>query len=150
MAKPVTASASKLLVLLESTTTAGTFAAPCGLTTKGINFAAESNDVTVPDCDDPDLPAWTERVIRALSSTINGSGVLALESLDDWQGYFFSGLARNCRVKLDVPAANNGGYFQGRFILTRFGIVGEIGNKIRLDAVELQNDGPVTWVAASA
>lgn len=150
MAKPVTASAAKLLILLESTTTPGTFAAPCGLTTKGISFAAESNDVTVPDCDDPDLPAWTERMIRALSATISGSGVLALEAFDDWQAYLFGGVARNCRVKIDVPAANNGGYFQGRFILTRFGLTGEIGNKIRVDAVELQNDGPVTWVAATA
>lgn len=149
MAKPVTASASKLVVVLE-TATPGTFAAPCGITTKGISFAASSNDVAVPDCDDPDLPAWSERVISTLSATITGSGVLALESLDVWQDFWDGGAPKKARVRLDTTAANNGGYWEGKFILSRFGITGEIGNKIRLDAVELLNDGPVVWVPASA
>lgn len=149
MSKPKTASAAKLLVLLE-TAVAGNFAAPCGLTTKGISFAASSNDTTVPDCDNPDLPAWTERIISALSGTISGSGVLALESLDMWQDYFFSGVSKKCRVKIDVPLASNGGYFEGSFILSRFNITGEIGNKIRLDSVELLNDGEIKWVPATS
>jgi predicted secreted protein len=87
--------------------------------------------------------------VRALSGTISGSGVLALEALSTWRGFLFGGVSKNCRVKIDVPLADSGGHFAGKFILTRFEVSGEIGDKINV-TVELQNDGEVTWVAASA
>jgi predicted secreted protein len=150
VAKPTTLSAAKLLIMLgDGASPTEVFAAPCGLTTKGINFSAASNDITVPDCDDPDAASWSERVISALSGTVSGSGVLAMESLETWRDYFFGGVSKNARVKIDTTLANNGGYFEGAFILTTFNITGEIGNKIQVE-IELQNDGPVTWVAASA
>lgn len=149
MAKPKTAASSKLLILLGDGATPEVFTAPCGLTTKGLNFSAETNDVMVPDCDNPDDPAWTERVVSSLSGTITGSGVLAMESLPVWRAFFFSGAARNCRVRLAVPLADNGGHFEGRFLLTSFEITGEIGNKVQV-SVELMNDGEVAWVAATS
>jgi len=150
LAKPTTLSAAKLLILLgDGATPTEAFTAPCGLTTKGINFSAASNDITVPDCDDPDAAAWSERVISALSGTVSGSGVLAMESLETWREFFFSGVSKNARVKIDTTLANNGGYFEGKFICTTFNLTGEIGNKIQVE-IELQNDGEITWVDASA
>lgn len=149
MARPTTLSSAKLLILIGDGAEPEVFAAPCGLTSRGINFSKETNDVTVPDCDDPDLPAWTERVVSALSGTVSGSGVLAMEALETWREFFFSTEARNCRIRLDTTLANNGGHFEGRFHCTSFNVTGDIGEKIQVE-IELQNDGEIVWVDAVA
>jgi hypothetical protein len=153
MAKPTTASWSKLLIMLgDGATPTETFAAPCALTTKGISFTADTSDSNVPDCDDPDLPSWVERVPRGFSAEISGGGRLALgaDNLGKWVTWWESGAAKNIRVKLDVPLADNGGHWAGRFVLTAFGISGnEDDGKIGIE-VTMQSDGEVVWVDASA
>lgn len=116
MARPTTYSAKKLLILLGDGGTPETFAAPCGLTTRGINFSKETNDVTVPDCDDPDLPAWTERAVRTLSATVSGSGILAAEAFETWREAFLATDAVNARIKIDDTLVNGGGYFAGAVV----------------------------------
>lgn len=149
MARPTTLSAAKLLLLIGNGAGTEVFAAPCGLTSRGINFSKETNDVTVPDCDDPDAPAWTERVTRALSGTVSGSGILAMEAFETWRDFFFSTETKNVRIKIDTSLANNGGHWQGAFHMTTFNVTGEIGDKIQVE-IELQNDGEVIWVDAAA
>lgn len=149
MARPTTYSAKKLLILLGDGGSPETFAAPCGLTTRGINFTKETNDTTVPDCDDPDLPAWTERAVRTLSATVSGSGILAAEAFETWRKAFLSTDPVNARIKVDDTLANGGGYFSGAFHLDQFNVTGEIGNKIQVE-ISMSSDGEVTWVAADA
>ena len=144
MAKPQTASAAKLLILVGDGNSPEVFAAPCGLTTKGIAFRAETNDTTVPECDDPDLPAWSERVVKSLSAGVTGSGVLAAEAIDVWWKFYSLAEARNCRVKIDSPAFANV-YYSGRFLLTTFNVTGTIGEKINVQ-IEMQSDGEVVQV----
>lgn len=149
MARPSTLSSAKLILLLGDGASTEIFTAPCGLTSRGINFSKETNDVTVPDCLDPDAPAWTERVTSALSGTISGSGILALEAFATWRSFFFSTATKNVRIKIDTTLALNGGYWQGKFHMTTFNVTGDIGDKIQVE-IELQNDGEITWTAASA
>jgi hypothetical protein len=151
MAKPTTASWTKLLIMLgDGATPTEGFAAPCALTTKGISFTADTSDQNVPDCDDPDLPSWVERVVRGLSAEVSGGGRLALENFDIWQEWWASGETKNVRVKLDVPLANNGGHYAGRFVLTGFTLSGnEDDGKVGID-VTMVSDGEVVWVPASA
>jgi predicted secreted protein len=149
LAKPTTLSAAKLIIQLGDGEVSEVFSAPCGLITKGISFTAEANDSLVPDCDNPDLASWTERTIRALSAGVTGSGVLATSALPIWQEYFFSAEAKNVRIKIDTTLALNGGHFAGSFVLTSFNITGELGDKIQVE-VELQSNGEVVWVDASA
>lgn len=134
-------SATKLLLTLGPT-----FAALCGLTTKGINFSAETSDWTVDDCEDLDAPVWTQRVVDALSATVSGSGVLAMEDLATYRDWFASGEAREVRVKLDIPGASDGGYWSGTFVLSSFNVTGERRTRVACE-MELQNNGPVVWVA---
>lgn len=149
MARPTTYSAKKLLILLGDGGTPEVFAAPCGLTTRGIEFSKETNDVTVPDCDDPDLPAWTERSVRTLSGSVSGSGILAAEAHATWRAAFLNTNSVNCRIKIDDTLGNGGGYYAGRFHLSAFSITGEIGDKLQVE-ITLDNDGEVTWVDAVA
>ena len=145
MAKPTTLPSSKMLILLGDGADPEVFTAPCGLTTKGFNNSAETNDVNVPDCDDPDAPYWVERTIVSLSSTVSGSGILAMDSFPKWREWFESGESRNLRIKMDETSANNGGHYEGKFVLSTFNLTGEERSKVGVE-VELQNDGQVLWV----
>lgn len=145
MARPVTLAATKLLIQVGDGNSPEVFAEPCGLTTKGINFTKGTNDINVPDCADPEAPAWTERGVVSLSSTISGSGILAMEARATWWAWYASTVSRHCRVKLDNPTY--GGYFSGLFHLTRLDMSAALGNKVAVTA-ELINDGQITWVPA--
>lgn len=148
MAKPTTFSASKLYISMGDGADPEVFTAPCGLTSRGIAFSKETNDITVPDCDSPDDPAWTERGVRTLSAEVSGSGILAAEALPTWWGAYASTESFNVRVGLNAPAADNGGYWAGRMHLTAFGVTGDLGDKVQVSAT-LINDGELTWVDAT-
>jgi predicted secreted protein len=147
MAKPTTCASSKMIIKLGNGATPEVFAAPCGMTTKGINFTKATNEVNVPDCDDPDAAAWIERSVVSMSAEISENGILAMEALDDWQSFLDSTISRNVQVWLDVPAVDHGGHWNGKFLLTGFNVTAEQGNKVQA-AVTMQSDGPVTWTAA--
>lgn len=149
MTKPTTLTFGKFLIKVGDGADPEVFSAPCGLTTKSFNQTASSQETVVPSCDQPDAPAYVERAIDALSAEISGSGVLAAESIDVWRDFFESGESKNCRVYLDVPLADNGGYWQGAFVLTQFNVGAERGKKVSVE-VTLQSDGEYTWTDAAA
>lgn len=149
MAKPTTISGSHLLIMIGDGNSPETFAMPCGLTTRGINFAAATNDFNVPDCDDPDAPVWTERVISALSAGVSGNGLLAAEAHDDWRSWFLSGLAKNIQVSVDELLGGGGGYYAMSAVLTGFNLTGEQGGKLQVE-ITIQSDGVVSWVPAAS
>lgn len=149
MTRPTTLAFGDFLILLGNGANPEVFTAPCGLTSKGFNQSASTQESTVPDCDNPDAPAYTERDIDALSAEISGSGVLAMESAAIWQVWYDSGLPKNVQIKLDQTLANHGGYWSGAFVLTGFNITGERGAKVKVD-LTMQSDGAFTWNPASA
>lgn len=143
MAKPVTISASKLLIQLGDGASPEVFTAPCGLTTKGITFTKNMNDITVPDCDDPDAAAWVERGVVSLSAAISGNGVLAMEAQNTWLAAYQNTSSVNTRVLL--TEATYGGHFEGKFHLSTLTENGALGDKVQV-TVALDSDGPVLWV----
>mgnify|MGYP001000705767 CR=1 FL=1 len=147
MAAPTTYSFKKLIIMLGDGGTPEVFAAPCVLTSRGVNFTKETNDVTVPDCDDPDLPSWTERDVASQAVSISGSGILAAEAHATWRTAYLNTDSINVRVKIDDTLANGGGYYYGKFHLTQFNITGELGNKLQVE-ISLESDGVVAWQAA--
>lgn len=146
MALAKVVSYAKFLVLVGDGASPEGFAAPCGLTSRGINFSAETNDTNIPDCDDEDAPSWLGRDVVSLSGELSGSGVLDLDALEVWRA--FLGNRKTCRVMIDVPGAQNGGYWEGAFILTGFNVTGERGSKVSVE-VTMTSDGEIEWTAAS-
>jgi predicted secreted protein len=146
VAKPTVLSSAKLLVMIGDGAGSEVFTAPCGLTSRGINFSKELNDTVLPDCDDPDAPYWVGRVTTSLSGTISGSGVLAKEALPTWRAFFFSLNPKNVRVKLD--GGSGWGYWAGSFHCATFNVTGDNGEKVSVE-IELQNDGEITWTATA-
>lgn len=147
MARPITVPFKDFIIKIgDGATPTEVFSKPCGLNTQGINFTKEVNEVTVPDCDDPDLAAATERAVVSTSAEITGEGILAAEFLPDWWAFYQFNGSRNCQIQLVTPAPN-GGQWTGKFILTGFNVTAAIGEKVSV-AIAAQSDGPVTWTAA--
>ena len=78
--RPVTYVGSSVALFLEDVTP-GTFIRPCGLTNHTVTFTKNATEVTVPDCDDPELPAWIERGVESLDMSGSGNGILAAEAV---------------------------------------------------------------------
>lgn len=133
MAQPTTTSFAKFYILVGDGESPENFDAPCGLTSKAFNQTASTQDTIVPDCDDPDAPAFTERAVDALSSEISGDGVLAKEAHDEvWQPWLFSAAPHNVRIGLGaIPDVLVGGYYEGPFLLTQLNMSADRGQKVR-------------------
>lgn len=147
MAKPTTLSFSKFVVLLGNGAVPEVFAAPCGFTKNSLKLSMATSDTVVPDCDDPEAAAWTERFVSSLSGQVAGSGVLAMESLSIWRDWALSGQSQNIRILFNLPGANGGGYFQGAGILSDFSADvdrASEGGRVQI-SVTIDNDGEWTW-----
>jgi hypothetical protein len=125
------------------------FAAPCGLTTKGLNLTAAVNEFNVPDCDDPDAPMFTERVISSLSAGVTGSGILDMGSFDEWREWHMSGLARNIQVTFSAPGIQGAGYFEMSAVLTTLNFTGNQGELVTVE-IEIQSNGQYFWYPAAS
>lgn len=141
MAKPTTFRGTQLLIKIGDGANPEVFAFPCGLTTTGLNRSAETSDTTVPDCADPDAPAWTEREVSTMSWEASGSGVLAAESVATWDAWHAAGEERNVQIDLGT-AANDGRRYTGVALLTAYNITGERGQKVNVE-VTITGTGPL-------
>ena len=145
MAQPTVLPGTKLLILVGDGNSPEVFAQPCGLTTTGIDFKASTNTTLIPDCDDPEAPAWEAKDVNGLSATVTGTGVMAVESFDLWNDWFQSAESKNLQIKLDNASL---GYWAGEFILSDLKYSGTRGEKVTID-VTIDNTGAVPWVPAT-
>lgn len=142
---------SKLLVKIGDAASPEVFTADCLInTSRGIQFQSDTNEFVMPDCDNPDDPAWKSVTKDGLSATISGAGMLYTASVADWYDWFNGDDSKNIQFALNVPAASGGGYWEGAFKLTQFEVTSD-GNKDQSTCnVTLVSDGPVTWNDAAA
>lgn len=112
---------------------------------RSFTLAGDTNDVIVPDCDDPSLPAFKKRFIDGISGDISGSGKLHTASAKTWQTWLLAGTAKNVRVNINVAGALGGGYFSFAAKLSSFSISGS-RNEVATCDVSLVSDGTITWV----
>lgn len=145
MARPTTFVGSSVAIFLESSTTPGTFTRPCGLNSHTATWTKNTTEVLIPDCDDPELPAWVARGVESLDFSANGSGILAAEALDDWWAAFNTTESILARIYVGKPSDTvNGRYWEGRVHVTSFEVSGERGNKAQAN-VSVVSDGELVY-----
>lgn len=120
-----------------------TFTHPCLINTKrGIKFQSSTNKIVMPDCDNPDDPAWTEAIKDALSAMIDGAGKLDRAAVASYDAWFRSKDTKNVQVWLGTV-----GYWQGAFHLTNWEISGD-RNDYCDATVSLESSGALSaWTA---
>lgn len=149
MAQAKTVKGTKILVMIgDGASPSESFAHNCSVNgARSFQLSAQTNDVNVPDCDDPDLMAWIEREKVSLGATVQGAGVTNTPDVEFFFNYAKSPDPKNCRVVIDVPGADGGGYFAGAFHCTDFQVSGDRGAKSDI-SITLQSTGEITWVDA--
>lgn len=137
----------KLLLKVGDGASPEVFSQYCSINAeRGITFTANTNDVDIPDCEDPDLLAWVVREKVNLSVSVTGSGTLNTPDVQEFVDWFESPEPRNCKIVVDVPSADGGVIFTGAFHLTEFTLTGNRGEKMQT-SVSLNSDGAITSAA---
>lgn len=142
------ATTKKLLIQFGDGASPEVFAYNCTInTSQDFTIEGTTVDATEPNCEDPDAPAWVLRSIDTLSAGINGAGTMDPLSFAVLRDHMLSGQPFNVRALLDLPSAQGGGHFAGRYVMTTLGIAKE-GKGYVSATVAMSSDGAVTWVAA--
>lgn len=117
------------------------FAHPCLINAeRGIEFSSSTTSQVIPDCDNPDDPAWEQIEKDGLAATINGSGMLHLGSVEEFDAWYNSNDAKNVKVKLNKAG---GSTWTGPFKLTGWQI-GDNRNDKATASITLRGTGKVT------
>ena len=139
MAIATTYGYSKFLIKISDGGAPEVFTDPCGLTSKGFTRTANMNDTNIPDCDDPDAPSWLGREVVSYQASIAGAGIVAEESISDWEAWWTAGTTRSVKIELGEPVHMA---WTMPAKLQEFAITAERGGKVEM-AVTLVSDGEV-------
>lgn len=148
MAPPSTT--NKFLIYLgDGATPTEAFAWPCGANARSVTLTTNTGELEVLDCTDPlEAPSVLLRWSTSQDTSLQISGVVARESWDKWREWADSGLPRNIRVLMDIPAASGGGYWTLPALLTSLELSGEGKGKIAFTA-QIAGAGQRVWTDAS-
>lgn len=144
MAKPETVRFGKFFVRISDGGEPPVFTAPCGFTSKSFSRSKTLNEVQVPDCDDPDAPAWNERDVQSMSASISGDGVLAKSAIPVWEEALATTESVECEVEL-LYANGDSDIYTGLFHVESFDITGSLGERVQV-SVSMQSDGEIAYV----
>jgi hypothetical protein len=138
MAQPTTARFGKFRVMLGDGGSPQTYAAPCGFTSKSLVLSKNLSEVNLPDCDDPDAPAWVGRDVESLTAAISGEGVMAAESAEDWMAAFEDTDSVPVRVEIEFPTITH--VYEGFMHVASITMGAEQGGRVTCN-VDMQSDG---------
>lgn len=126
-----------------------TFAHDCLINLdRGIQISSDTQDILVPDCDDPTLPAWKQVFKDGLSIQVSGGGNLHTTSLETWFNWLSTDTAKNVRIKFDTTGALGGGYISVPMKLTQMNINASRKSNTQVD-VTLMSHGDADWTDAA-
>ncbi len=138
MAEATTIKGGKVKVQLGNSAQPIVYTAPCGFTQRSVSINKSLEEVSIPDCEDPDAMNWLGRDATSLSMTVGGEGVLAVESVDTWMTALDSENSVPVKVIWEFPAKVI--TWTGKMHIESFEVGAE--DKKRVTAtVSMQSDG---------
>lgn len=127
-----------------------TFTPLCGFTSLELTVNIETNSTNVPDCDDPDLPAWLRSSEVSKQMQLGGNGVIDVNALNEFKRWIMEGGEKRFRWLTDGdenPESN--GYWEAPGILSAYGQTAERGLEWNQSTTILLNGRP-TYVDLTA
>lgn len=140
MAQPVTAKFGAFVVSLATADSPNDFTAPCGFTSKSLVMGKNLSEVSIPDCDDPDLPIWLGRDVQSQTASITGEGVMAASSVEAWLDFYEGSASLQCEVEVTFSTGTL--TFVGAFHLESWTLGAEQGGRVTCN-VTMQSDGEI-------
>jgi predicted secreted protein len=122
MTLPTTLKFAELLILIGDGGAPETFAEPCGLTARSFQLGSALRQQAVIGGD------WDEADAGALSCSLSGSGVMAVESYDVWHDWIVSRQPQNVQIQLQGV-----GTYQGAFLLSQLSLQGSHGARVAIE-----------------
>ncbi len=138
MAQATTIKGGRIRVLLGDDSDPIVYSAPCGFTQRSITITKNLEEVSVPDCIEPDKVDWVGRDATSLSMSISGEGVLAAESFPQWRQALKS--IESVPVKLEVEMPTEITTWTGKMHVDSFDMTANNGQRATV-TVSLQSDG---------
>ncbi len=132
----------QLLLWGDGASPTETFTPLCGFTSLELTVNIETATTNVPDCDDPELPAWLETDEVSKQMQLGGTGVIDANVLDEFNDWILTGGERTFRWLTQAENGAANGYWEGRGILTTYGQTGERGQRWNHNFAIVLNGAP--------
>lgn len=143
MAEPTTIRGGMVRVLLGNAATPIVYAAPCGFNQRSVTINKGLEEVSIPDCDNPDEVNWLGRDATSLSMSISGEGLLAEESVETWLDAAEDVESVPLKVEWEFPTKTI--TWTGKAHVEAFEAGAQDGRRVTGN-VSLQSDGKMTRV----
>lgn len=147
MTAPTTAKFGKFRVLIGDSNSPINYAAPCGFTSKSLVLSKNLTEINLPDCDDPDAPAWVGRDVQSLTAAISGQGVMAAESVETWMNGFEDTDSIPVKVEIEFPLITY--TYTGLMHIATLTFGAEQGGRVTAN-VDMQSDGELIRTLTTA
>jgi len=138
LAQATTIKGGKIRVMLSNGASPAVYTAPCGLTQRSVTLSKNLNEVTIPDCTDPDKVDWIGRDAASLSMSISGEGVLASESIVAWLDAAESIDSVDVKVEIEFPVTTY--IYTGKMQVESLEIGANNGERATI-SISMQSDG---------
>jgi hypothetical protein len=152
MAQPTVLSFGKGLVYFgDGASPDELFTKICGFNSIQLAIEKDTNDVTIPDCDDPDAPAWRSTDVLSIAWTAEFEGIMAKEAEATLWAAVNNGMPTNIRIRLVGFGSGSGTpdlQFSGAAHIAAT-ISGERGSKYQI-SVTATGDGALTRTMVAA
>lgn len=151
MAQPTVLSFGKGLVYFGDGADPEVFAKICGFNSTELAIEKDTNDVTLPDCDDPDAPAWKATDVLNIGWSATFEGIMAKEAEPLLWAAINRAEATSIRIRLVGFGSGSGTpdlQFSGKAHVSG-NIKGERGNKYQI-SVSATGDGALTRAPVAA
>ena len=134
MAQSKAISFGKQYLLFSDMATVPEFSPACGAEEWNLNINIETSTTNLPDCENPDLPAWLgiDEVSKQMAFSWNG--VLDTDAMQMFRDWWFEGGPKNVRWMTSGAALDGGGYYAGPALLTSYSETATRGQKWRISA----------------
>lgn len=106
-------------LLVEHPKGSGVFAAPCGITGLTRDVTTNTNDVSLPPCNDPEAVIWLGVDIVSKRMTLTFTGTLADVALPIWDDWSMGNDLRLVRWYRNLGAPNQG-YWEAEAVLSAY------------------------------
>lgn len=129
------------------------FSHPCMInTTRSIDLTVDTVERSIPNCTNPESPAYRSLFKTGFKMDVEGAGLLHLPNYSDWREWLVDPDPRNCRILFNKLLADGGGYESVQLHLTQLRVGGAGGENAEFVEVNvrLQSHGAFSWVDAAA